>query len=134
MSKIVAEISAGELLDKISILEIKLLKFQDEKKRKNVRRELECLINVREQELKNWQLIQDTYLILKDTNERLWDIEDRLRILENEKNFSQEFIEHARLVYYENDKRARLKRIINEKLGSELIEEKQYVNYSQPSL
>lgn len=134
MSKIVAEISAGELLDKISILEIKLHKIQDENKRKNVRRELECLINVREKELKNWQLIHDTYLILKDTNERLWDIEDRLRILENEKNFSQEFIEHARLVYYENDKRARLKRIINEKLGSELIEEKQYVNYSQPSL
>lgn len=134
MSKIVAEISAGELLDKISILEIKLQKIQDGQKRQNVRHEFECLVHVRDRELKNWRIIEDTYLILKDTNERLWEIEDRLRILESEKNFSQEFIEHARLVYYENDKRARLKRMINEKLGSDLIEEKQYVNYSQPSL
>lgn len=134
MSKIKAEVSAGELLDKISILEIKMERIQDKSKRKNVMTELECLTTVRNSELKNWHLIDDLYIQLKDVNESLWDIEDKLRILEVEQDFNQDFIQLARLVYFENDKRARLKREINEKLGSEIVEEKYYVNYSRPEL
>lgn len=134
MSKIKAEVSAGELLDKISILEIKMERIQDKSKRKNVMTELECLTTVRNSELKNWHLIDDLYIQLKDVNESLWDIEDKLRILEVAQDFNQNFIQLARLVYFENDKRARLKREINEKLGSEIVEEKYYVNYSRPEL
>lgn len=134
MSKIKAEVSAGELLDKISILEIKMERIQDKTKRRNVMTELNCLTSVRDAELRNWNLIDDVYLQLKDVNEKLWDIEDKLRVLEQQQEFDKEFIQLARLVYFENDKRARLKRIINEKLGSEIVEEKFYVNYSHPEL
>lgn len=130
MGMIRAEISAGELLDKISILEIKSEKIGKPEKLKNIRFELEKLRKVRDEELRDWHLIDDIYLELKDVNESLWVIEDQLRILESRKNFDQEFIRLARLVYFENDKRAVLKRRINEKLGSHIIEEKHYVDYS----
>lgn len=134
MSKIKAEVSAGELLDKISILEIKMERIQDKTKRRNVMTELNCLTSVRDSELRDWNLIDDVYLQLKDVNEKLWDVEDKLRKFEQQQEFDQEFIQLARMVYFENDKRARLKRTINEKLGSEIVEEKNYVNYSQPEL
>ncbi|MFP5384783.1 MAG: DUF6165 family protein [Bacteriovoracia bacterium] len=133
MGMIKAEVSAGELLDKISILEIKAEKIHQPDKLKNVRFELAKLRQVRDEELRNWHLTDDLYISLKAVNEALWEIEDQLRILERRKDFSQEFIKLARMVYFENDKRARLKRAINEKLGSSIIEEKQYVDYSTSS-
>ena len=118
-------VSWGELLDKISILEIKAQRIASESAGANVRTELSLLSDIADrlaadQRLAGWK--RD----LKDVNEALWDIEDRIREKEAEAKFDQEFIELARAVYTTNDRRARIKREINLSLGSQLIEEKQY--------
>lgn len=124
------EISIGEFLDKISILELKLLHIADKSKLMNVQKELyhhsplySDLIEVYGDELKG------LYLKLSQVNGRLWVIEDKLRELESKKRFDDEFIELARSVYFTNDKRAEIKKDINLLTGSELIEEKSYKDY-----
>lgn len=121
-------ISDGELLDKITILELKMEYIQDESKLYNVEKEyfaLNSMLNA----LHLSTEIQTLRNELKDINRSLWDIEDRIRVKEKNKQFDEEFIELARSVYITNDERARVKREINVALKSDLIEEKQYDDY-----
>jgi len=120
------EVSNGELVDKLSILEIKLKKIQDGEKLKNVRKEYELL------EIAVGQIIEKDdplYRELLDVNQKLWEIEDRIRELEKNKDFGKDFIETARMVYMNNDIRAKIKQQINLKTNSDLFEEKSYEDY-----
>ncbi len=119
-------ISVGELLDKIAILEIKAEQIADPAKRGNVQRELTALDAVRRHEVASLPELEPLCAELRAVNRRLWDIEDALRRCEREGHFDAEFVELARGVYQENDRRAALKRRINELTGSELVEEKSY--------
>tara|TARA_Y100001968_G_C19401666_1_gene741353 strand:- start:419 stop:793 length:375 start_codon:yes stop_codon:yes gene_type:complete len=121
-----APISLGELIDKITILEIKKL-YMTSKQLKNVDKELKLLINIlKDIDLEiNIDLIND----LKEINNNLWRIEDNIREKEVNQEFDKEFIQLARSVYKENDKRASIKKQINEKYNSDLFEEKSYNNY-----
>jgi predicted nuclease with TOPRIM domain len=120
------EISNGELLDKISILQIKLERISDESKLKNIQAEYTELTEIGAKLLEDEQTL---YMKLKAVNQTLWDIEDRIRIKEKEKIFDQEFVDLARSVYITNDKRADIKKEINILSGSYLIEEKSYEKY-----
>ena len=122
-----APISVGELVDKITILQLKMQNIIDESKLVNVKNELDELQKV----LLTLEIIDITSQIesLYDTNSRLWEVEDKLRILELKKTFNQQFIELARSVYYLNDQRAAIKKQINVAVGSSLIEEKSYEQY-----
>jgi len=120
-----APVSVGELIDKITILEIKKEFFTDETKIQNVETELKCLTESLPENID----VSDEFYSLYHTNKTLWKIEDDIRKKEKLKEFDQEFIELARSVYYTNDIRAELKREINKKVGSALIEEKQYDDY-----
>tara|TARA_E500000331_G_scaffold272546_2_gene264371 strand:+ start:956 stop:1357 length:402 start_codon:yes stop_codon:yes gene_type:complete len=123
---IVIPVSLGELIDKITILEIKKEHIQENKKLKNINKELGSLKKI----LLDANLHIDSKLInqLKKVNNILWNIEDEIRIKENDKEFDNEFIKLARSVYKENDKRALIKEEINYTYNSELIEEKYYSN------
>lgn len=121
--------SWGELLDKITILEIKLLKITEELAQKHIKLELEALCKIQIQLPKTDQKMIDLIKDLSTINQSLWDIEDRLREKERLKEFDADFIALARSVYIENDKRSKVKRQINEYLGSELVEEKSYSAY-----
>jgi hypothetical protein len=123
-----AEISNGELLDKISILQIKLERISDENKLKNIQVEYTELTDIGAKLLEDDQ-IQTLYMKLKAVNQALWDIEDEIRIKEKEKIFDKEFVDLARSVYITNDKRADIKKEINLLSGSYLIEEKSYEIY-----
>ena len=128
MSLIAAPVSFGELIDKITILEIKSERISDEGKLVNVRHELEILEQT-------WRDagnadVTDPRARLKAVNEELWEIEDDIRIKESKREFDDRFIELARAVYVTNDKRANIKKEINLALGSELVEEKSYEDYS----
>lgn len=129
MDKIEVEVSAGELLDKISILEIKDERIENEEKLMNVRKELKILENVRNEMIERTSELDKIYLSLKKTNEKLWEIEDQIRDCERNKDFGAKFVTLARSVYMENDKRCSLKREINELLKSSLMEEKSYAEY-----
>ena len=120
-------ISVGELLDKISILEIKAEALSDPAKQANVRRELAALEAVRGREIAALPELAALYGELKSANQALWRIEDEIRECERDGQFDQRFIELARSVYRTNDRRAVVKRRINELTGSELVEEKSYV-------
>jgi len=129
MSLISVPVSHGELIDKITILEIKAAHMRDAGKLANVRAELD-LLNT------NWSAnaaskmdIVSERAQLKTVNEALWDIEDRIRLKEKAQAFDAEFVELARSVYFRNDERAAIKRAINVKLGSQLVEEKSYESY-----
>jgi hypothetical protein len=121
-------VSPGELLDKISILEIKLARIADRAKHENVCRELAFLVEVQSSLSQSPQLVS-LAAELKSVNEALWDVEDAIRDCERRREFGAAFIELARSVYRHNDRRAALKRQINEWLGSRLIEEKAYASY-----
>tara|TARA_Y100000590_G_C15533552_1_gene944111 strand:- start:282 stop:683 length:402 start_codon:yes stop_codon:yes gene_type:complete len=127
--KILAEISAGELLDKLSILEIKIDKITDQKNKVLVNKEYMILKEVRDTNIIINDEIGLLYKEIKKTNLTLWDIEDKIRILEKEKKFGKDFIELARSVYINNDKRSKIKSKINNLLGSNIKEIKQYTNY-----
>jgi hypothetical protein len=118
-------VSWGELLDKISILEIKAERIVSPSASANVRMEL-SLLSVIADRLSGEQRLAAWKRALKDVNEALWVIEDRIREKEAEQRFDEEFIDLARAVYRTNDRRAHIKREINLSLGSQLIEEKQY--------
>ena len=124
------EISNGELLDKISILELKMLKIEDKEKLVNVHKEFETLnpLVVELFENNDGQL-QNHYLELAKINGELWDIEDWIRDCEREKRFDKEFVELARSVYITNDKRCEVKKLINILTSSGLVEEKSYKEY-----
>ena len=124
------EVSNGELLDKISILELKMLKIEDEDKLVNVKKEFETLnpLCVKLFEKFGGQL-QNHYLELARINGLLWDIEDWIRDCEREKRFDEEFIQLARSVYVTNDQRSEVKKIINIITNSGLVEEKSYKDY-----
>ena len=119
--------SIGEVVDKLTILDIKLEKMTDQQKLKNIRKEHELL----EKELSKIKITSDSaeFKNLREVNERLWEIEDKIRIKEAKKEFDEGFVKLARSVYFENDKRAEIKKEINLKYGSELVEEKEYVRY-----
>jgi predicted O-linked N-acetylglucosamine transferase (SPINDLY family)/ADP-heptose:LPS heptosyltransferase len=126
------EIAPGELVDKITILEIKRARIRDATKLRNVHAELTTLNASRDQGLPPSDRLTALTAELKKVNEALWEIEDEIRICERGQDFSSRFIELARSVYHQNDRRAVLKRHINELLGSKLIEEKAYVDYRAP--
>ena len=124
------EISNGELLDKLTILEIKLAEIKDEAKLVNIQKEFDTLNPLAKQLFDNNDgQLQNHYLELASINSQLWDIEDRIRECEKAKRFDKEFIELARSVYITNDKRSEIKKIINVTTGSNLVEEKSYEEY-----
>lgn len=129
MSLIQTPVSYGELIDKITILEIKSRRITDEAKLANVRNELDMLNATWANDSASQIDIADERERLHTVNETLWDIEDAIRMKERAQAFDQEFIELARAVYFRNDERAAFKREINLKLGSELVEEKSYQDY-----
>ena len=128
-SAITVEVSVGELLDKITILEIKKSKFEDPAKLRNVTAELETLARERDRALDLDSEAQRLVGELEAVNRALWDIEDEIRACEREGDFGPRFVELARSVYKRNDRRAALKRELNERLGSRLVEEKSYSGY-----
>ncbi|QPJ62377.1 MAG: hypothetical protein G3M70_11055 [Candidatus Nitronauta litoralis] len=125
------EVSVGEFLDKMTILEIKSERIQDESKLANVRKELELLRKTWEGSHLAGSDISVKLGELKKVNEALWEIEDKIRVKESAGEFDKEFVELARSVYIENDKRASVKRELNVALGSDLIEEKSYADYTR---
>ncbi|MGV8134223.1 MAG: DUF6165 family protein [Mangrovibacterium sp.] len=120
------EVSDGEVVDKLTIVEIKLLNIKDEQKLANLKKEFEVL----DKAVRN--ILSKTHPLyneLLEINKKLWDIEDKIRECERKKDFGQKFIELARSVYFTNDKRSEVKRRINEVTNSDLKEEKSYENY-----
>ena len=128
-STIRVDIAPGELIDKITILEIKQKRISDESKRRNVSTELAVLNEARDRHIQASPRLDQLQTELRDVNTQLWDIEDEIRVCERDKNFGPRFIELARAVYQTNDRRAAVKRHINELLGSAILEEKDYQNY-----
>lgn len=126
---VLVPVSWGEVIDKITILEIKAERLTDPAKQNNVRRELEALTAVRERDFPNHAGLASLAADLKTINEALWTIEDDIRECERAHDFGESFIRLARAVYVTNDRRAALKRQINDLLGSSLIEEKSYAPY-----
>jgi hypothetical protein len=131
MAELLVPISPGELIDKITILEIKSQRMTDAAKLHNVRTELSLLSDT-------WRAspfaatdIAAEWAALRDVNGKLWDIEDRIRDKERAGAFDAEFVELARAVYFTNDERAANKKTINTRLGSALVEEKSYAEYKK---
>lgn len=121
------EVSIGEIVDKLSILQIKLENITDKDKLVNIKKEFDYLYNIVFKDLK-MQL--DDYQRLLNINKQLWDIEDDIRDEERAKRFEDKFIELARAVYVTNDERSRIKKDINVKYGSDFVEEKSYQDYT----
>ena len=131
MENILVPVSPGEVLDKITILEIKSERIKDADKVANVRTELALLQDTWSKAVDgDDDVVRDLHRELKEINEALWDIEDDIRDKERQKDFDQEFIELARSVYYTNDRRSKVKKQLNVHLGSQIIEEKSYKDYS----
>lgn len=130
MKEIFIPMSPGELLDKITILRIKSERITDPEKLVNVRNELKMLDDIWSQSVKQDNTIKQLTEELTSINEALWDIEDDIRDEERTKRFGERFIELARAVYVTNDKRAEAKKKINLHLGSNIVEEKSYQDYS----
>ena len=127
--KILSEISVGELLDKISILEIKLNKIKNLDNQKEISKEHKILKKAKNLNIKETNKIKELNKKLKIINLRLWNIEDKIRICEKNKNFGKKFVALARSVYSTNDKRSQIKLEINQIAGSNIKEIKQYVDY-----
>ena len=130
MEQIQVPISPGELLDKITILEIKSERMTDAEKLANVRRELALLNETWSATVRTDETVERIHNELKTINEALWEIEDDIRDKERVKEFDDRFVELARSVYFTNDKRADAKKELNTYLGSEIVEEKSYQDYS----
>jgi hypothetical protein len=128
-AEIKVPISPGELIDKLTILEIKAANIADAAKLANVNIELKLLQETWRGSAFASASIDAEWKLLREINKKLWDIEDLIRDKEREKKFDQEFIELARAVYVTNDERAAVKKIINTKLGSKIVEEKSYAKY-----
>ena len=129
MNKIIVEVSIGELLDKISILEIKQGKIKDPEKLKFINNEHSILKNQLDKNVKSDNKLNDLYQSLKEINSKLWVIEDDKRQCEKEKDFGEKFIRLSRDVHFLNDDRAKIKLEINNHTGSVIKEIKEYTNY-----
>lgn len=129
MRPISVPISVGELVDKITILEIKLERMRNAIQLANVGKELALLSDILNGLSSDTPEVEIHKTELKRINEELWEIEDEIRVLERDKNFGDRFVELARAVYVTNDRRAAVKKTINAALGSELTEEKSYADY-----
>jgi hypothetical protein len=127
--KIYAEISPGELFDKIVILEIKKARIRDGEKLRNIEVELDLLKGIWSENIPSSPKLNTLYKEMKTVNERLWDIEDDVRRCERNNDFGEEFIRLARSVYLTNDRRSAIKREISELLGARIMEEKSYEPY-----
>ena len=129
MNKILVEVSVGELLDKISILEIKKEKIKDPEKLKFINDEYVVLKNQLNQNIKSDEKLNDLFKSLKDINSKLWVIEDDKRLCEKNSDFGEKFIKLSRDVHFLNDDRAKIKLEINNHTGSVIKEIKEYTNY-----
>lgn len=129
MNKIIAEISVGELLDKISILEIKLEKIKDQDKLKFITDEHSILKDQLNKNVKSDDELEKLFQSLKSINSKLWVIEDDKRQCENEKNFNDKFVKLSRDIHFLNDDRAKIKLEINNHTGSKIKEIKEYTKY-----
>ena len=129
MENIKVPVSPGEVLDKITILEIKSERMSDPEKVANVRVELALLQDTWTEFIRDDEVIRDLHAQLKEVNEALWEIEDDIRDKERAKEFDERFIELARAVYVTNDRRSEVKKELNLHLGSEIVEEKSYQDY-----
>ena len=129
MNKIIVEVSVGELLDKISILEIKKVKIKDPEKLKFISDEHSILKNQLDQNVKSDEKLNKLFKDLKEINAKLWVIEDDKRQCEKEKNFGEKFIKLSRDVHFLNDDRAKIKLEINNHTGSKIKEIKEYTSY-----
>ena len=129
MNKILAEVSVGELLDKISILEIKQDKIKDDKNLKFINDEYNVLKEELNKNIKNDDKLNNFFNSLKEINAKLWVIEDDKRMCEKNKDFGEKFIKLSRDVHFLNDKRAKIKLEINNHTGSKIKEIKKYTNY-----
>ena len=129
MNKIIVEVSVGELLDKISILEIKQGKIKDPEKLKFINNELSILKTQLENNVKSDEKLNNLYESLKKINAKLWVIEDDKRQCEKDKDFGEKFIKLSRDVHFLNDERAKIKLEINNHTGSVIKEIKEYTNY-----
>ncbi len=129
MNKIIVEVSVGELLDKISILEIKKEKIKDTEKLKYISNEHSILKKQLEEKVKNDDKLEKLFLKLKEINARLWNIEDDKRDCEKNKDFGEKFIKLSRDVHFLNDDRAKIKLEINTHTGSSIREIKEYTSY-----
>ena len=129
MNKIIVEVSVGELLDKISILEIKKEKIKDTEKLKFINNEHSILKNQLDKNIKSDEKLNNLYQSLKEINSKLWVIEDDKRQCEREKDFGEKFIKLSRDVHFLNDDRAKIKLEINNHTGSTIKEIKEYTNY-----
>ena len=126
---LVIPISPGELIDKITILEIKRESILDKEKLSNINLEYMVLLETLENKIIASNEIDSLRIKLKTINKKLWDIEDQLRDLERSKTFNEDFIKLARSVYFTNDERSEIKKSINKLLNSEIVEEKSYSKY-----
>ena len=124
------QISPGELIDKFTILDIKLNRIKEQEKTQNIRKEHKILKRQIEKNLPKSKRLSALISKLKIINKALWDIEDQIRVCERKQDFEKKFIKLARSVYQKNDLRSSYKREINKLLGSEIIEEKSYESYS----
>ena len=129
MNKILVEVSVGELLDKISILEIKKQKIKDPKKLKFINDEYEVLKAELNQNVKSDEKLNDLFNSLKDINSKLWVIEDDKRLCEKNSDFGEKFIKLSRDVHFLNDSRAKIKLEMNNHTGSKIKEIKEYTSY-----
>ena len=129
MNKIIVEVSVGELLDKISILEIKKEKIKDAEKLKFINKEHSILKNQLDENIKSDEKLNNLYQSLKEINSKLWIIEDDKRQCEKEKDFGEKFIKLSRDVHFLNDDRAKIKLEINNHTGSTIKEIKEYTSY-----
>ena len=129
MNKIIVEVSIGELLDKISILEIKLEKIKNPEKLKFISDEHSVLKEQLEKNVKSDDKLENLFQLLKEINAKLWVIEDDKRLCEKEKDFTEKFIKLSRDVHFLNDDRAKIKLEINNYTGSKIREIKEYTNY-----
>ena len=129
MNKIIVEVSVGELLDKISILEIKKEKIKDAEKLKFINNEHSILKNQLNENIKSDEKLNNLYQSLKEINSKLWVIEDDKRQCEKDKDFGEKFIKLSRDVHFLNDDRAKIKLEINNHTGSAIKEIKEYTSY-----
>jgi|TARA_Y100000748_G_C15488002_1_gene485488 hypothetical protein len=129
MGKILTEISEAELLDKISILEIKLKEIKDPDLLKQVDKEYKILINIKNDNLNLTKEVEDLFLKLKNTNAKIWQIENEKRLCEKNSSFGEKFIKLSRDEFYANDERAKIKSKINNILNSNIKEVKQHTKY-----
>jgi hypothetical protein len=127
--KILSEISAGELFDKISILEIKLEKIKDVESQKEINKEYDVLKKAQNFNVEITKKLKYLFEEIKKINLNLWDIENKIRTCEKNKSFGKVFIDLAREVYFNNDKRSKIKSKINKISGSNIKEIKQYIDY-----